>query len=106
MKLVVLSVEELGFKLGGTTKEIYKRALELGLELCLPEIGYQLRLQYLEQPHYTILHIAMKPYVNSTKENFILCIGNNNSEGLYIDAVSVSPKEFWCSQDEWVFCLK
>ncbi|MCH8162645.1 MAG: hypothetical protein IIA99_00905, partial [Proteobacteria bacterium] len=44
--LVVVSVSELGFKDGATRADIYKRAKELGWELCSAEVGPQLRLQY------------------------------------------------------------
>ena len=45
-KLVRFTVEQLGFSNGATTDEIYKRAEELGLELCPAEVGLHLRLQY------------------------------------------------------------
>jgi len=37
--LVVVSVAELGFKKGATREDIYKRAQELGLEVCPSEVG-------------------------------------------------------------------
>ncbi len=44
--LVRFTVLQLGFTNGATTDEIYKKAEELGLELCPAEVGPQLRLQY------------------------------------------------------------
>ena len=37
--LVVVSVAELGFPNGATRQDIYRRAQELGLMLCPPEVG-------------------------------------------------------------------
>ena len=41
---------DLGFPDGATTAQLFKRASELGLELCPPELGPHLRLEYLDQP--------------------------------------------------------
>lgn len=59
--LVVVSNADLGFKEGALLKDTYKRALELGLVLCLNEVGPQLRLQYTDQPMGEWLLIAMEP---------------------------------------------
>ena len=59
--LVVVSVAELGFPDGATRKQIYAKAQELGLELCPPEVGPQLRLQYKDQPNGEWLLIGMEP---------------------------------------------
>lgn len=63
--LVRLKVKDLGFTENPTTDQLYKRAEELGLELCPPETGPHLRLKYeevfkREQPMYEYLKIAMK----------------------------------------------
>ncbi|MGG5791473.1 helicase [Bacillus cereus] len=50
LKTVELTVIDLGFPDGATTDQLFKRASELGLELCPLELGPQLRLEYLEQP--------------------------------------------------------
>lgn len=65
VELVVASVAELGFKDGATRKDIYTRAQELGLDLCPPEVGPQLRLQYKDQPKGEWLIIAMEPISGS-----------------------------------------
>jgi hypothetical protein len=61
--LAVLSVFELGLGEGkdASLKDIYARAVFLGLALCPAEVGPQLRLQYLDQPFKEFLHIAMQP---------------------------------------------
>lgn len=49
LQTVELTVEDLGFLEGANTTQIYKRARELGLELCPLELGPYLRLEYLDQ---------------------------------------------------------
>ncbi|MDO8664011.1 MAG: hypothetical protein Q7K44_00445, partial [Candidatus Liptonbacteria bacterium] len=63
--LVNVSVAELGFKNGAPRKDIYERAVSLGLELCPNEVGPQLRLQYTDQPKGEWLRIAMEPITGS-----------------------------------------
>ncbi|MEK7097810.1 MAG: hypothetical protein AAB906_03110, partial [Patescibacteria group bacterium] len=60
IKMVRLTVRDLGFKRGATTEEIYKRAKELGLELCPAEVGPNYRLKYQDQPLNEWIYIGMK----------------------------------------------
>lgn len=50
LETVELTVMDLGFPDGAVTARIFKRAGELGLELCPLELGPHLRLMYLDQP--------------------------------------------------------
>lgn len=63
--LVVVSVGELGFLDGALLADIYASAKKRGLELCPPEVGPQLRLQYPDQPEDECLIIAMEPIVDA-----------------------------------------
>lgn len=56
--LIRLTVKDLGFPNGATTDQIYKRALELGLELCPAETGPNLKLQNSSPD---LMFIAMEP---------------------------------------------
>lgn len=49
LETVELTVMGLGFPDGADTARIYKRAGELGLDLCPLELGPHLRLMYLDQ---------------------------------------------------------
>lgn len=60
--LVEVSVGELGFPMGTTIDQFYARAQELGLRLCLPEIGLQLLYQNPERPPNGVMTwVAMEP---------------------------------------------
>lgn len=63
--LIILTVKALGFPNGSTVKEIFERAKKFGLELCPPETGPQLRLQYPEQPVNEYCLIGMEPIAGS-----------------------------------------
>jgi hypothetical protein len=86
MELVVVTVSEIGFNQCATPAEVWARAEEIGLSLCPPEVGPQLRLQYLDQPNAEWLQIAMLP---------ISCGKNPNSACLYKQTI------FGLSRDEY-----
>ena len=75
--IVVVSMLEMGFAEGelATLDTIYDRAKQLGLEICPVETAPQLRLQFLDQPDYTIearlgaFFIASEPFI-LTREGF------------------------------------
>lgn len=58
--LVSFSVKQLGFPKGATLQEIYNKAKEFGLELCPPQVGPELRLNYKDQPDNEYLKIAIE----------------------------------------------
>lgn len=100
--LVNLSVAELGFKDGATRKDIYERAISLGLELCPNEVGPQLRLQYKDQPMGEWLCIAMKPIADSLGFLDVFLV-EHDDDGLWLDGVSGSPGSFLDGSDRLVF---
>ena len=62
VELVIVSAAELGFEgPDASLAGIYARAQRLGFELCPPEVGPLLRIEYRSQPLGEFLHIAMKP---------------------------------------------
>jgi hypothetical protein len=93
--LVVLSVFELGFgKQGASLKDIYARAKSLGFALCPPEVGPQLRLQYLEQPPGEVLHIAMEPIAKYDGDRVSLAL-ENGDWGLALFGYDVAAVEMY-----------
>ena len=80
LDLVVLTAADLGFPAGSRSLgEIYRRGAQLGLELCPPEAGPQLRLEYLDQPVGEFLHIAMAPVATYAGDLVDLTIGNGGA---------------------------
>ncbi len=100
--LVVISVAELGFKNGATLQDIYQRAQELGFDICPPEVGPQLRLQYKDQPNGEWLPIGMEPVVVSNGPLRVFSVGRDDS-GLWFDGHWGHPGAFWDPDDRWVF---
>ena len=60
VEIVELSVRDLGFQFGATLPEIYKKAKELGLQLCPPELGPYLRLEYVDQGEGNSGNLSLK----------------------------------------------
>ena len=102
VNLVVVSVAELGFKEGATRKDIYERAISLGLELCPNEVGPQLRLQYKDQPNGEWLRIAMEPISVSDGDLSIFHVGHDDGD-LWLDGRHGDPDHFWYGLDRFVF---
>ncbi|MBU6415364.1 hypothetical protein KGQ34_03970 [Patescibacteria group bacterium] len=102
MDLVVLSVAELGFKDGAYRKDIYKRALKLGLELCPAEVGPQLRLQYKDQPMDEWLRIAMEPIITGSGGDLGVFIVGRGGGDLWLRGGGGHDR-FWIVSNRWVF---
>jgi len=105
--LVVLSVFELGFGeheggSGVSIKDIYARAELLGFELCPPEVGPQLRLQYLDQSPGEVLHIAMRPIMKYDGELVVLEIESSEA-GLVLFGHKVGALDRTFSRALFVF---
>jgi hypothetical protein len=77
VELVLLSVAELGMEAeAASLSAVYKRAGQIGLELCPGEVGPQLRLNYRNQPLGEALHIAMMPVATYHGRLTILALTN------------------------------
>jgi hypothetical protein len=121
VKTVLVRVADLGFPAGALTREIigsdHDRDLfgksapftggkgkRLGLDLCPPELGPRLRLEYADQPPSERLYVAMKPITASDGEPRIFVIAHS-SDGLSLDAARARPDDRWAPDDTFVFCL-
>ncbi|TSC91570.1 MAG: hypothetical protein CEN90_368 [Parcubacteria group bacterium Licking1014_17] len=103
--LVNVSVAEIGFKDGATRKDIYERALSLGLQLCPNEVGPQLRLQYKDQPKGEGLPIAMEPIAGSGGYLGVFYVGRRDDD-LWLDGSIGRPGVFWFGRVRWVFARR
>jgi hypothetical protein len=85
LDLVVVTAADLGFPTGSTpVADIYRRAVQFGLDLCPPEVGPQLRLQYANQSLGEFLHIAMHPVATYYGDPTNLTVGNGGAGLLLI----------------------
>lgn len=102
VNLVVVSVAELGFKQAARRDQIYDRAKEFGLQLCPPEVGPQLRLQYRDQPLNEWLFIGMEPIADS--DGFLRAFDVlHDGDGLWLHCCCGLPDDLWYSGSRWVF---
>lgn len=105
LDLVILSVKELGFPDGATTREIYEKAQELGLKLVPAEVGPQLRLQYEDQPMGEYLLVGSEPLAASS--GFLIVFNVlRNDRGRWLGTLDGNPGGRWLSNGRWVFASK
>ena len=85
LDLAVVPIAELGFgENGASVRDIYARALGIGLELCPAEVGPTLRLNYLDQPVGEFLDIATHPIARYNGELINFTVGNGGAGLLLI----------------------
>jgi hypothetical protein len=106
--LIKLKVQDLGFEKNPTTEQIYKRAEELGLELCPPEIGPHLRLNYQEifkreQAKGEWLRIGMKQITDSNGYPKVFCVYRNDDGERWLVIYWAKPENEWTLESEFVF---
>jgi len=103
LDLVKLSVFDLGFENDATLKEIYERAISLGLKLLPAEAGPQLRLQYLDQPIGEWLIMAMEPIEDSDGDLSVFGV-ECGDDGPWLRTRYGRPVDVWDSGIIFVFC--
>lgn len=79
INLVSFSLKQLGFPSSATLQEIYDKAQSLGLELCPPQVGPELRLNYTDQPSGEYLVIAMNPITGAGGNPRLFRVYQNDS---------------------------
>lgn len=105
INLVAVSTAELGLRGTVGLKEIYNRAQECGLQLCPPEVGPQLRLQYTNQPIGEYLLIAMEPIATSNGFLKLFGVGRPKDYPWLIDCHCGHRNLFWDKGPRFVFVL-
>lgn len=106
--LIRIKVKDLGFKEQATTDQIYKRIEELGLELCPPEIGPQLRLNYQEvfkreQAERESLYIGMKQISDSSGSSNIFGVIRDKHGERWLASCWFDHRIYLYPGDEFVF---
>lgn len=118
VRLVMLSVFDMGFQTGATTAQIIGtendvdelgnpapfnkgRMTELGLELCLPELAIYQRIADHNQEVNASYCIAMKPITDSSGfPNFFRLVRQG---GLWLRTNLAQPYHLWNPEDQLVF---
>ena len=88
-----------------TTDEIYTKAKEQGLDLCPPQTGLQLRVDYKDQPMNEWLYMGMKPITDSDGYPHVFGLGRGDG-GLWLVGAWVRPGDQWDPGHEFVFSLR
>lgn len=102
LDLIQVSGKDLGFTRQTRRDEIYRRALEMGLELCPPEAGPALREQYPEQPKGDWHLIAMEPIADSDGNLGVFSVERNGGRR-WLNAHDGPPDDEWSPESVWIF---
>jgi hypothetical protein len=104
VELTLVSAAELGVASQSPLADVYQRATQLGLVLCPPEVGPQLRLDYRDQPLGESLLIAMEPVKTYYGDPTILSLINFGT-GLALVGSDGRPDSMVSSYIRLVFAL-
>lgn len=96
-ELVDVSNADLGFNEGATAGDTYARALELGLELCLIELGPRLCLDGEE------CCLAMEPVVDSACNGNVFLVKRDANGKLRLHGEYCNPDDFFPADKCFVF---
>ncbi len=102
VKLVKITVAELGFSEGATYGEICDKAQESGFHLCPAETGPQLRLQYGDQPYGEWLTVAMEPIADSDGRPSVFRVGRGVGDR-WLASDWTDSDDFWRADAQFVF---
>ena len=103
--LIRLTVADLGFKGNATTDQIYKRAEELGLDLCPAEVGPHYRLQYADQPMDEGVYVGMKQIAGSGGDPSVFNVARD-AAGTWLSSHWARPTREWHPDHPFLFRLR
>lgn len=108
MYFVKLRVADLGFPDGATTEEIYQKAGDLGLELCPPETGPRIRLDYEKifqkaQPSGEYFRIAMKQIFDAGGSPRVWLVHRDDDGKAWLHGHWAKPERRWDADYGFVF---
>ena len=103
--LVRLTVRDLGFPQTATTKQIFDKIEEYGLELCPAEVGPNYRLKYTDQPMGEYLLVGMKQISDSCGNPDVFELERDGA-GLWLDSYWAKPTNKWNPDYVFVFRLR
>ncbi len=108
IKIVLLSLEQLGFPDGATLQEIYDKAESMGLELCPPQAVFELGLRYdnnFEEAKIDIADSVVAGLIGDESRTIRLFYPNDmhtNDNRISIDEI-IDPKKKKFVKDDYNF---
>lgn len=104
LRIVKITVKELGFQHGANLLELYDKAKSQGLDLCPLELGPFLRLRYLHQEEGFLGHPQTKhqaPSGSLTIASNIIMDADNFPKGFYLRKIegNLCLRGYCCSHD-------
>ncbi len=105
VNLVSFSVSDLGFPGGATLEQIYANADELGLDLCDPHVGPEMRLAFKGQSVKSYYRIAMKPVVDTAGYQLVWDV-SRHGDAPYLDNDFGPPGFRWGAGFVFVFASR
>ena len=103
LKLVVVSVKNLGFSDNALADALYERALNSGLKLCPPETGFLLGLKGDVDEN---VYIAMKPALNWQGDSVILKVYKANPVmPMRVKSEYIFSFRYWYNDQRFVFVV-
>lgn len=117
LKTVELTVRNLGFPNGATLPQIFRRANELGVDLCPLEAGPYIRLEYLEQPEGNTGNHSQQqaPFGSITIASEIVNEDDDFPKGFYLRKINgvlwlrgylADYLHVWNPDDHFIFCQR
>jgi hypothetical protein len=111
INLIRLTVEDLGFDKDATVDQIYQRAKKLGLELCPPEVGIYLRLNFAKafkrwQSFDDYSKIAMEPIVGPHYEPIAFNVNRDDDGDNCLYGPRFNLTDEWSLTTVFIFCLR
>lgn len=103
--LIRLTVADLGFNDYANTDQVYKRAEELGLELCPSDVAPHYRLKYKDQPMSEWLRVGMEQIADSDGIPSVFSLGRHG-DGLWLGARNARSNDDWAPFSRFVFRLR
>ncbi len=103
--LVSFSVADLGFSNGVTLAQICATADELGLDLCDPHVGPEMRLAFKDQPVSSDYRIAMKPLFSADGSELVWILDREDAE-LWLGHDKGLPNSPWSTGVVFVFASR
>ena len=102
IRLVRPTVAELGFKKGAITRNVWKRAKDLGLKRCPAEVGPHLRLADVDQTNGEWYWIGMVPITDADGCPNMFRVGHG-VDGRWLNGFGARPDYLWAPGGSIVF---